>query len=42
MWVTVGGEEDEDEDVRKNRVVKRYFHVREARNFRGIRKRQPK
>ena len=39
-WVTVGG--DEDEDVRNKRVLKRYFHVREVENFRGIRKRQPK
>jgi hypothetical protein len=34
-WVTVGGEEE----VRRNRVLKRYYHVGEARNSRGIRKR---
>ena len=37
-WVTVGGEEE----VRRKRVLKRFYHVGEARYSRGIRKRQPK
>ena len=37
-WVTVGGEEE----VRRKRVLKRYYHVGEANKSSGIRKRQPK